>query len=130
MHLEVAVSWNFPSSTHLCWHFQRRRKTVVGDEFVCLDVLCLALLLVLFLKLLVVALIVAVVVFVLLVRIQEDDELLTLPELGPAPQILNDGSPDPEGLPTVVDDEGQLWRKHPDGTLDWWDSAYNIWQRW
>ena len=78
----------------------------------------------------VLGLIVAVVVFVLLVRIQEDDELLTLPELGPAPQILNDGSPDPEGLPTVVDDEGQLWRKHPDGTLDWWDSAYNIWQRW
>ena len=78
----------------------------------------------------VLGLIVAVVVFVLLVRIQEDDELLTLPELGPAPQILNDGSPDSEGLPTVVDDEGQLWRKHPDGTLDWWDSAYNIWQRW
>ena len=40
-------------------------------------------------------LIVAIVVFVLLVRVREDDELLTLPELGPAPQILNDGSPDP-----------------------------------
>ena len=35
----------------------------------------------------------------------------TLPELGPSPQIRNDGSPDPEGLPTVVDDDGQLWRK-------------------
>ena len=78
----------------------------------------------------VLGLIVAIVVFVLLVRIREDDELLTLPELGPAPQILNDGSPDPQGLPTVVDDEGQLWRKHPDGTLDWWDTTYNIWQRW
>ena len=75
-------------------------------------------------------LIVAIIVFVLLVRMREDDELLTLPELGPAPQILNDGSPDPQGLPTVLDDEGQLWRKHPDGSLDWWDSAYNIWQRW
>lgn len=78
----------------------------------------------------VLGLIVAIVVFVLLVRIREDDELLTLPELGPAPQILNDGSPDPQGLPTVVDDDGQLWRKHPDGTLDWWDTTYNIWQRW
>ena len=75
-------------------------------------------------------LIVAIIVFVLLVRMREDDELLALPELGPAPQILNDGSPDPQGLPTVLDDEGQLWRKHPDGSLDWWDSAYNIWQRW
>ena len=78
----------------------------------------------------VLGLIVAIIVFVLLVRIREDDELLALPELGPAPQILNDGSPDPQGLPTVLDDEGQLWRKHPDGSLDWWDSAYNIWQRW
>jgi len=78
----------------------------------------------------VLGLIVAIIVFVLLVRMREDDELLTLPELGPAPQILNDGSPDPQGLPTVLDDEGQLWRKHPDGSLDWWDSAYNIWQRW
>ncbi|MEC7168782.1 MAG: hypothetical protein VXW14_07325, partial [Candidatus Thermoplasmatota archaeon] len=58
-------------------------------------------------------LVVAVIVFVLLVRIRENDELLTLPELGPTPQILNDGSPNPQGLPTVLDDEGQLWRKHP-----------------
>tara|TARA_B100000459_G_scaffold147527_1_gene118291 strand:+ start:17733 stop:19019 length:1287 start_codon:yes stop_codon:yes gene_type:complete len=78
----------------------------------------------------VLGLIVGIVAFVLLVRIREDDELLTLPELGPAPQILNDGSPDSEGLPTIVDDEGQLWRKHPDGSLDWWDTTYNIWQRW
>ena len=78
----------------------------------------------------VLGLIVAVIVFVLLVRFRENDELLTLPELGPAPQILNDGSPDPEGLPTVLDDEGQLWRKHPDGSMDWWDSTFNIWQRW
>ena len=28
------------------------------------------------------------------------------------------------------DDEGQLWRKHPDGSLDWWDTSFNIWQRW
>ena len=78
----------------------------------------------------VLGLIVAIVVFVMLVRIREDDELLTLPELGPAPQILNDGSPDPQGLPTVLEDEGQLWRKLPDGSLDWWDTTYNIWQRW
>ena len=78
----------------------------------------------------VLGLLVGIVAFVLLVRIREDDELLTLPELGPAPQILNDGSPDSEGLPTIVDDEGQLWRKHPDGSLDWWDTTYNIWQRW
>ena len=78
----------------------------------------------------VLGLLVAIAVFVLLVRIREDDELLSLPELGPAPQILNDGSPDPEGLPTVVDDDGQLWRKHPDGSLDWWDTTYNIWQKW
>ena len=78
----------------------------------------------------VLGLLVAVIVFVLLVRFRENDELLTLPELGPAPQILNDGSPDSEGLPTVLDDEGQLWRKHPDGSMDWWDSAFNIWQRW
>ena len=78
----------------------------------------------------VLGLLVAVIVFVLLVRFRENDELLTLPELGPAPQILNDGSPDPGGLPTVLDDEGQLWRKHPDGSIDWWDSTFNIWQRW
>jgi len=78
----------------------------------------------------VLGLLVTIIVFVLLVRMREDDELLTLPELGPAPQILNDGSPDAQGLPTVLDDEGQLWRKHSDGSLDWWDSAYNIWQRW
>ena len=78
----------------------------------------------------VLGLLVAIIVFVLLVRFRENDELLTLPELGPAPQILNDGSPDPEGLPTVLDDEGQLWRKHPDGSMDWWDSTFNIWQRW
>jgi hypothetical protein len=75
-------------------------------------------------------LIVAIVVFVLLVRIKEHDELLALPELGPPPQILADGTPDSEGLPTMNDDEGQLWRKHPDGSLDWWDASFNIWQRW
>ena len=53
-------------------------------------------------------LIVAIVVFVLLVRIKEHDELLALPELGPPPQILADGTPDSEGLPTMNDDEGQL----------------------
>ena len=75
-------------------------------------------------------LIVAIVVFVLLVRIKEHDELLALPELGPTPQILADGTPDSEGLPTMNDDEGQLWRRHPDGSLDWWDTSFNIWQRW
>ena len=77
----------------------------------------------------VLALIVSVFVFLLLVRNREP-EPLDLPSLGPTPQVLADGSPDTEGLPTTMDDQGVLWRQHPDGALDWWDRDWSIWQRW
>ena len=44
---------------------------------------------------------------------------LELPALGP-PQVLADGSPDTQGLPTTLDDQGVLWRQHPGGEVDWW----------
>ena len=65
----------------------------------------------------------------MLVRIREDDELLTLPELGPAPKSSTMVLQTPR-FANRPDDEGQLWRKHPDGSPDWWDTTYNIWQRW
>ena len=34
---------------------------------------------------------------------------------------------DAEGLPTHTDEDGHLWRQHPDGQIDWWDSNANIW---
>ena len=77
----------------------------------------------------VLALIVSVFVFLLLVRNREP-EPLELPSLGPTPQVLEDGSPDTEGLPTTLDDQGVLWRQHPDGTVDWWDREWSIWHRW
>ena len=51
-------------------------------------------------------------------------------DLGPTPMILSDGSPDAEGMPTTTDDEGVLWRQHPDGNHDWWDNELRIWVRW
>lgn len=75
------------------------------------------------------ALVVSVVVFILLVRNREPDAL-ELPSLGPTPQVLGDGSPDTQGLPTTVDDQGVLWRQHPGGELDWWDQEWRIWHRW
>ena len=74
-------------------------------------------------------LIVTLVVFVLLIRNREP-EPLQLPSLGPTPQVLEDGSPDAQGLPTTLDDQGVLWRQHADGRLDWWDDEWQIWHGW
>ena len=68
-------------------------------------------------------------VFVLLVR-ERRLEPLDLPALGPLPEVLPDGSPDTMGLPTITDDQGTLWRKHPDGRLDWWDAEWRVWHGW
>ena len=75
------------------------------------------------------ALVVSLVVFFLLVRNREP-EALELPPIGPTPQVLADGSPDAEGLPTTVDDQGVLWRQHPGGEVDWWDKEWSVWHRW
>ncbi len=44
-----------------------------------------------------------------------------LPNLGPEPQILADGSPDSEGLPTTTDEDGVLVRQNVVGGMGWWD---------
>ena len=75
------------------------------------------------------ALVVTILVFLMLVRVREEQPL-DLPNLGPEPQILADGSPDAQGLPTTVDDQSMLWRQHPDGSVDWWDQDWRIWHRW
>jgi len=75
------------------------------------------------------ALVVTVIVFLMLVRVRES-EPLEIPDLGPEPQILADGSPDAQGLPTTVDDQGMLWRQHPNGAVDWWDQDWRIWHKW
>ncbi len=77
----------------------------------------------------VLALLVTVIVFLLLVR-ERQTAALELPSLGPLPQVLSDGSPDTMGLPTIVDDQGVLWRQHPDGRLDWWDADWSVWHGW
>tara|TARA_B100000900_G_scaffold74121_2_gene59068 strand:+ start:22671 stop:23990 length:1320 start_codon:yes stop_codon:yes gene_type:complete len=74
--------------------------------------------------------VIALLAFIFLVRVKDEDEVLQMRDLGPKPMILPDGSPDPEGLPTTVDDEGVLWRQHPDGNHDWWDEDLRIWNRW
>ena len=78
----------------------------------------------------VLGLIVCIVVFMLLVRVKEDTGVGTLRNLGPTPMILADGSPDSQGLPTMTDNEGVLWRQHLDGTTDWWDNKLRIWHTW
>lgn len=75
-------------------------------------------------------LVVTLLSYLFLVRVKDTNEPLQMRNLGPAPMILADGSPDPEGLPTTVDDEGTLWRQHPDGNHDWWDTELRIWVRW
>lgn len=77
----------------------------------------------------VLALLVTLVVFVAMAR-DRRLEPLELPALGPIAQVLPDGSPDTMGLPTITDDQGVLWRKHPDGRLDWWDSEWQVWHGW
>jgi hypothetical protein len=32
-----------------------------------------------------------------------------------------------DGLPTHTDEDGHLWRQHPDGQIDWWDADANMW---
>ena len=62
-------------------------------------------------------------VFVLMMRSPEDDQL--------GANMLNDmGEPDSEGLPTHLDENGMLWRKHDDGEVDWWDRSSMMWKRW
>ena len=75
-------------------------------------------------------LIVSVLVYIILVRVQDGPEMRELPNLGPEPQILADGSPDSEGLPTTTDDDGVLWRQNSDGAMDWWDQEMRVWHRW
>ena len=78
----------------------------------------------------VLGLVITLLSYLILVRVKDDDEQLPMRDLGPAPMILSDGSPDSEGLPTTTDDEGVLWRQHPDGNHDWWDTELRIWVRW
>jgi len=75
-------------------------------------------------------LVVCIVVFVLLVRVKDETSSGQFRDLGPTPMILPDGSPDTGGLPTITDDEGVLWRQHPDGSTDWWDAQLRIWHKW
>ena len=77
-----------------------------------------------------VGLIVCIVVFMLLVRVKDDTGAGVLRDLGPTPMILADGSPDSQGLPTMTDSEGVLWRQQPDGATDWWDEQLRIWHKW
>lgn len=77
----------------------------------------------------VLALVVSLIVFLLLIRTPEP-EALDLPSIGPTPQTLPDGSPDAQGLPTTLDDQGVLWRQHPGGEVDWWDKEWSVWHRW
>lgn len=77
----------------------------------------------------VLALLVSIIVFVALVR-NKEPEALELPAIGPTPQVLADGSPDTQGLPTTLDDQGVLWRQHPSGEVDWWDAEWSVWHRW
>ena len=78
----------------------------------------------------VLGLVVVVLSYLLLVRVKDAPEQLPMRDLGPTPMILPDGSPDAEGLPTTTDDDGVLWRQHPDGNHDWWDQELRIWVRW
>jgi len=78
----------------------------------------------------VLGLVVVVLSYLLLVRVKDAPEQLPMRDLGPTPMILPDGSPDAEGLPTTTDDDGVLWRQHPDGNHDWWDNELRIWVRW
>jgi len=74
--------------------------------------------------------VVAFLAFIFLVRIKDEKEVFEMHDLAPTPMILPDGSPDSQGLATTVDDEGVLWRQHPDGNHDWWDEDLRIWNRW
>ena len=62
-------------------------------------------------------------VFVLMMRGPEDDELSSS-------MLDENGEPDAEGMPTHIDEQGMLWRRHPDGEVDWWDRSSLMWKRW
>ena len=69
------------------------------------------------------SLVLGIAVFVLMMKSPEDDEIFG--------GMLNDmGEPDAEGLPTHIDDNGMLWRKHDNGEVDWWDRSSLMWKRW
>ena len=69
------------------------------------------------------SLVLGIAVFVLMMRSPEDDELFG--------GMLNEmGEPDAEGLPTHIDENGMLWRKHENGEVDWWDRSSMMWKRW
>ena len=69
------------------------------------------------------SLVLGIAVFVLMMKSPEDDELFG--------GMLNEmGEPDAEGLPTHLDDNDMLWRKHDSGEVDWWDSSSMMWKRW
>jgi len=69
------------------------------------------------------SLVLGIAVFVLMLKSPEDDELFG--------SMLDEmGEPDAEGLPTHIDDNGMLWRKHEDGEVDWWDRSSLMWKRW
>lgn len=71
----------------------------------------------------VLSLVLGIAVFVLMMKGPEDDEL--------GGNMLNQiGEPDAEGLPTHVDENNMLWRRHDDGEVDWWDRGSLMWKRW
>ena len=71
----------------------------------------------------VLALVLGIAVFVLMMRGPEDDHM--------GGGMLDEiGEPDAEGLPTHVDENGMLWRRHSDGEVDWWDRSSLTWKRW
>jgi hypothetical protein len=63
-------------------------------------------------------------VFMIMSRNTEDEDILMSTNLD------SEGNPDSDGLPTHVDDEGILWRRHEDGEVDWWDPSMMMWSRW
>ena len=69
-----------------------------------------------------ISIILGIIVFVIMSRGKSDELLSGL--MGE--EII----PDSEGLPTHKDESGILWRRHPDGELDWWDKLTYSWKRW
>lgn len=71
----------------------------------------------------VLSLVLGIAVFVLMMRSPEDDQL-------GGSMLDSMGEPDADGLPTHVDENGMLWRRHDDGEVDWWDRSALMWKRW
>ena len=71
----------------------------------------------------VLSLVLGIAVFVLMMRGQEDDQI-------GGSMLDSMGEPDADGLPTHVDENGMLWRRHGDGEVDWWDRSALMWKRW